>query len=190
MADLPLPGTSTLRGRRTSAPGVLPGRHALWAAALWAGTTAESGRPFAGSAPPPCWTWSGRSSLGWRRRGAGLPHRCAVAGSQSRSSAPSTFLTGSAPWRAGAESAPGSLWCRDGGASARARPAANARGQASGRPARGTGANVACSRLSTQRRSRPGPATALSPRRPAAWGCCGQAGGAAVRAGAGRANSV
>jgi len=29
-------------------------------------------------------------------------------------------------WRAGAESAPGSLWCRDGGASARAHPAANA----------------------------------------------------------------
>ena len=62
--------------------------------------------------------------------------------------------------------------------------AARRAGGQSRRPAWGTGAQS--TRLSTQRRSRPVLATALSPRRPAAWGCCGQAGGAAVRAGAGR----
>ena len=195
-------------------------RRGPWAAALWAETTAESGRPFAGSAPP-CRIWSGRSSLGWRRRGAGLPHRCAVAGSQSRSGAPSAFLTGSAPsasWLlpspsgarlppphfsgglagllaghaatagGGSRRPPVACWCGVGarlplvprrrgqrtrspsGQRSRRSSAARRAGGQSRRPARGTGAHAACSRLSTQRRSRPGPATALSPRRPAAWG--------------------
>ena len=103
MADLPLPRTSTLREQRTSGPakGLRTRRPARPPCTLGVCPLGrDNGRirsPLCRIRHPPCQIWSGRSSLGWRRRGAGLPHRCAVAGSQSRSGAPSAFLTGSAP---------------------------------------------------------------------------------------------